>query len=138
MHQVHISCVMKLHVKKEILPSWVIFFIFLRLTFVSVLLFSPSPCTLNVKVNRKEKRKKFGRQIKKVRQSWAFLSNPLSLIGFAAHQILAHTVNVRLYLIIGTLHSNMFIKILYSTCSARDWERSGLLEENPQSGCALL
>jgi hypothetical protein len=21
-------------------------------------------------------------------------------------------------------------------CSARDWERSGLLEENPQSGCS--
>jgi hypothetical protein len=23
-----------------------------------------------------------------------------------------------------------------SECSARDWERSGLLEENPQSGCS--
>jgi hypothetical protein len=25
---------------------------------------------------------------------------------------------------------------LLSGCSARDWERSGLLEENPQSGCS--
>jgi hypothetical protein len=24
----------------------------------------------------------------------------------------------------------------YYICSARDWERSGLLEENPQSGCS--
>jgi hypothetical protein len=24
----------------------------------------------------------------------------------------------------------------YCTCSARDWERSGLLEENPQCGCS--
>jgi hypothetical protein len=23
-------------------------------------------------------------------------------------------------------------------CSARDWERSGLLEENPQSGCTEI
>ncbi len=27
---------------------------------------------------------------------------------------------------------------LQSTCSARDWERSGLLEENPQSGCTEI
>ncbi len=28
------------------------------------------------------------------------------------------------------------IKVPYYQCSARDWERSGLLEENPQSGCS--
>jgi hypothetical protein len=26
----------------------------------------------------------------------------------------------------------------YRNCSARDWERSGLLEENPQSGCTEI
>ena len=26
--------------------------------------------------------------------------------------------------------------IMIWDCSARDWERSGLLEENPQSGCS--
>jgi hypothetical protein len=25
-----------------------------------------------------------------------------------------------------------------TVCSARDWERSGLLEENPQSGCTEI
>jgi hypothetical protein len=28
------------------------------------------------------------------------------------------------------------LKTNYYYCSARDWERSGLLEENPQSGCS--
>ncbi len=31
---------------------------------------------------------------------------------------------------------NMFKK--HGNCSARDWERSGLLEENPQSGCTEI
>jgi hypothetical protein len=43
-------------------------------------------------------------------------------------------------------YSTCFLKLLgkltitfssaVSSCSARDWERSGLLEENPQSGCS--
>ncbi len=27
---------------------------------------------------------------------------------------------------------------IHHCCSARDWERSGLLEENPQSGCSEI
>ena len=35
---------------------------------------------------------------------------------------------------LGSKCQNLFP--LVSDCSARDWERSGLLEENPQSGCS--
>ncbi len=30
------------------------------------------------------------------------------------------------------------VMMMYLGCSARDWERSGLLEENPQSGCTEI
>ena len=29
-----------------------------------------------------------------------------------------------------------FVKLKHACCLAHDWERSGLLEENPQSGCS--
>ncbi len=37
-----------------------------------------------------------------------------------------------------TLHGHLITRSCQnlSKCSARDWERSGLLEENPQSGCS--
>ncbi len=34
--------------------------------------------------------------------------------------------------------SEYYVKIYCVACSARDWERSGLLEENPQSGCTEI
>jgi len=45
--------------------------------------------------------------------------------------------NWSIFTVIGVDHSRKepFKQLVYS-CSARDWERSGLLEENPQSGCS--
>jgi hypothetical protein len=51
--------------------------------------------------------------------------------------------NAGKYVILLTIKVNYApIKVLggiaIGSCSARDWERSGLLEENPQSGCTEI
>ncbi len=35
-------------------------------------------------------------------------------------------------------HRARKVSLVRCLCSARDWERSGLLEENPQSGCTEI
>ena len=46
-------------------------------------------------------------------------------------------LELRDYLIEGTVVGGL-VNVAYTACSARDWERSGLLEENPQSGCTEI
>ncbi len=47
------------------------------------------------------------------------------------------TVKVFAQLVLGFVQECSFY-FIYTKCSARDWERSGLLEENPQSSCSEI